>query len=168
LSDADFKKEGKQPSVFFGEVSEIDFSLENISKSQITTNFVRGHFLGADNETFVRIRCGAWKHQRIYFLLIVLLFATTGFLIYYALQAPHGFQYPEQFYQIYGYNHSEFLYNLRTPLALIMEGIMIVVISIIIAKYRNFNKSLQSTTHYFLGLWEAESINKLEIPLVFR
>ena len=168
LSDADYKKESAQPSVFFGEVSEIDFNLENISKSQVTTNFVRGHFLGADNETFVRIRCGAWQHQRIYFLLIAILFATTGFLIYYALQAPHGFQYPEQFYQIYGYNHSEFLYNLSTPLALIMEGIMIVVIGIIIAKYRNFNKSLQSTTHYFLGLWEAESINKLEIPLVFR
>ena len=168
LSDADYKKENAQPSVFFGEVSEIDFSLENISKSQVTTNFVRGHFLGADNETFVRIRCGAWQHQRIYFLLIAILLATTGFLIYYALQAPHGFQYPEQFYQIYGYNHSEFLYNLRTPLALIMEGIMIVVIGIIIAKYRNFNKSLQSTTHYFLGLWEAEAINKLEIPLVFR
>ena len=168
LSDADYKKESAQPSVFFGEVSEIDFNLENISKSQVTTNFVRGHFLGADNETFVRIRCGAWQHQRIYFLLIAILFATTGFLIYYALQAPHGFQYPEQFYQIYGYNHSEFLYNLSTPLALIMEGIMIVVIGIIIAKYRNFHKSLQSTTHYFLGLWEAESINKLEIPLVFR
>ena len=59
LSDADYKKENAQPSVFFGEVSEIDFSLENISKSQVTTNFVRGHFLGADNETFVRIRCGA-------------------------------------------------------------------------------------------------------------
>ena len=168
LSDADYKKENTQPSVFFGEVSEIDFSLENISKTQVTANFVRGHFLGADNETFVRIRCGAWQHQRIYFLLIAILLATTGFLIYYALQAPHGFQYPEQFYQIYGYNHSEFLYNLRTPLALIMEGIMIVVIGIIIAKYRNFNKSLQSTTHYFLGLWEAEAINKLEIPLVFR
>ena len=168
LSDADFKKEGEEPSVFFGEVSEIDFSLENISKSQITTNFVRGHFLGADNETFVRIRCGAWKHQRVYFLLIALLFATTGFLIYYALQAPHGFEYPEQFYQIYGYNHSEFIYNLGTTLALIMEGIIMVVMGIIFTKYRNFKNSLKGTTHYFLGLWEAESINKLEIPLVFR
>ena len=67
LSDADFKKTQKSQSVFYGEISEIDFSLENISKKQTTTNFVRGHFLGAENDTFIRIRCGAWQHQRVYF-----------------------------------------------------------------------------------------------------
>ena len=108
LSDADYKKENAQPSVFFGEVSEIDFSLENISKTQVTTNFVRGHFLGADNETFVRIRCGAWQHQRIYFLLIAILLATTGFLIYYALQAPHGFNILSNFTKFMGITTQNF------------------------------------------------------------
>lgn len=168
LSDADFKKTQKSQSVFYGEISEIDFSLENISKKQTTTNFVRGHFLGAENDTFIRIRCGAWQHQRVYFLLLAILFTTTAFLLYYASQAPHGFSYPEEFYQIYGYNKSEFLYNLTTPMALIMELIIVLVFGIVGKKYQNFKAALDSTTRYFSGLWEAEAINKVEIPLVFR
>lgn len=167
LSDADFKKKN-QSYIYFGEVSSIDFSLEHISKSQKSVNFVRGKFLGADNDMYIQLRLGAWKHQRIYFLLVITLLTVLGFLTYYCLQAPHGFRYPEEYYQLYGYNSSEIAYNLKTPIALILESIIAIIAIIIVTKYRNFRKSIVSTLHYLEGLWDAELINKHEVPLVFR
>lgn len=168
LSDANYKKTTQNTSVYYGEVSKIDFSLEHISKKQNSVNFLRGQFLGADNDLFIKIRLGAWKHQRVYFLLLTTLFTLLGFLLFYVSQAPHGFRYPEQYYQLYGYNSSETLYNLQTPMALIMEAFMALIAIIIYIKYRNFCKNINPTINYLKGLWEADLINKHEVPLVFR
>ena len=134
LSDANYKKTTQNTSVFYGEISQIDFSLEHISKKQNSVNFVRGRFLGADNDMYIKVRLSAWKHQRVYFLLLVTLFTLLGFLLFYILQAPHGFRYPEEYYQLYGYNSSETLYNFQTPLALTMQAFMAVIAIIIYFK----------------------------------
>ncbi len=168
LSDANYKKTTQNTSVFYGEVSQIDFSLEHISKKQNSVNFVRGRFLGADNDMYIKLRLGAWKHQRVYFLLLVTLFTLLGFLLFYILQAPHGFHYPEEYYQLYGYDSSETLYNLQTPLALTMQAFMAIIAIIIYLKYRSFRKNIEATINYLKGLWEADLINKHEVPLVFR
>jgi len=168
LSDANFKKTHNNTSVFYGEVSAIDFSLEHISKKQNSVNFVRGQFLGAENDMYIRIRLGAWKHQRIYFLLLVTLFTLLGFLTFYVMQAPHGFRYPEEYYQLYGYNSSEIGYNLRTPMALVMESFIVIIATIIYIKYRNFRQNIQATLNYTKGLWDAEIVNEQEVPLLFR
>lgn len=168
LSDANYKKTSKNTSVFYGEISSIDFSLEHISKKQSSVNFVRGQFLGADNDMYIKIRLGAWKHQRVYFLLVTTMLTLLGFLLFYISQAPHGFRYPEEYYQIYGYNSSETLYNLQTPMAMMMEAFIAIIAIIIYIKYRNFRKNINQTINYFKGLWEADLINKHEVPLVFR
>lgn len=168
LSDANFKKQSQNPSVFFGEVSNIDFNLEHISKKQQGVNFVRGQFLGADNEMYTRVRLGAWQNQRIYFLLIAMFLTLFGFLVHYVSQAPHGFRYPEEYYQLYGYNSSELAYNLKMPLALIMQSFMAIIAIIMLVKFRNFRKSMNSTIQYLKGLWDAELITKHEVPLLFR
>ncbi len=168
LSDENYKKTSQHTSVFFGEVSPIDFNLEHISKKQKSVNFVRGKFLGADSDMYVKIRLGAWEHQRVYFMLVATLFTMLGFLIYYIMQEPQGFRYPQEYYQLYGYNSSEIAYNLRTPLALIMESIMAIIAIIIYFKYRNFRTNIQPTVNYLKGLWEADVVLKHEVPLIFR
>jgi hypothetical protein len=155
-------------SVFFGEVSPIDFNLEHISKKQQSVNFVRGKFLGADSDMYVKIRLGAWQHQRVYFMLVATLFTMLGFLIYYVMQEPQGFRYPQEYYQLYGYNSSETAYNLGTPLALIMEAIMAIIAIIIGFKYRNFRSNILPTVNYLKGLWEADVVLTHEVPLIFR
>jgi hypothetical protein len=168
LSDENYKKTSQNTSVFFGEVSPIDFNLEHISKKQQSVNFVRGKFLGADSDMFVKIRLGAWQHQRVYFMLVATLFTMLGFLIYYVMQEPQGFRYPQEYYQLYGYNSSETAYNLGTPLALIMEAIMAIIAIIIGFKYRNFRNNLLPTVNYLKGLWEADVVLTHEVPLIFR
>ena len=168
LSDENYKKTSQNTSVFFGEVSPIDFNLEHISKKQKSVNFVRGKFLGADSDMFIKIRLGAWQHQRVYFMLVATLFTMLGFLIYYIMQEPQGFRYPQEYYQLYGYNSSETAYNLGTPLALIMEAIMAIIAIIIGFKYRNFRNSIQPTVNYLKGLWEADVVLKHEVPLIFQ
>jgi hypothetical protein len=168
LSDENYKKTSQNTSVFFGEVSPIDFNLEHISKKQKSVNFVRGKFLGADSDMYVKIRLGAWQHQRVYFMLVATLFTMLGFLIYYVMQEPQGFRYPQEYYQLYGYNSSETAYNLGTPLALIMEAIMAIIAIIIGFKYRNFRNNIQPTVNYLKGLWEADAVLKHEVPLIFQ
>jgi hypothetical protein len=168
LSDENYKKTSQNTSVFFGEVSPIDFNLEHISKKQQSVNFVRGKFLGADSDMYVKIRLGAWQHQRVYFMLVATLFTMLGFLIYYVMQEPQGFRYPQEYYQLYGYNSSETAYNLGTPLALIMEAIMAIIAIIIGFKYRNFRSNILPTVNYLKGLWEADVVLTHEVPLIFR
>jgi hypothetical protein len=168
LSDENYKKTSQNTSVFFGEVSPIDFNLEHISKKQQSVNFVRGKFLGADSDMYVKIRLGAWHHQRVYFMLVATLFTMLGFLIYYVIQEPQGFRYPQEYYQLYGYNSSETAYNLGTPLALIMEAIMAIIAIIIGFKYRNFRSNILPTVNYLKGLWEADVVLTHEVPLIFR
>ena len=168
LSDENYKKTSQNTSVFFGEVSPIDFNLEHISKKQKSVNFVRGKFLGADSDMYVKIRLGAWQHQRVYFMLVATLFTMLGFLIYYVMQEPQGFRYPQEYYQLYGYNSSETAYNLGTPLALIMEAIMAIIAIIIGFKYRNFRSNILPTVNYLKGLWEADVVLTHEVPLIFQ
>jgi hypothetical protein len=168
LSDENYKKTSQNTSVFFGEVSPIDFNLEHISKKQQSVNFVRGKFLGADSDMYVKIRLGAWQHQRVYFMLVATLITMLGFLIYYVMQEPQGFRYPQEYYQLYGYNSSETAYNLGTPLALIMEAIMAIIAIIIGFKYRNFRSNILPTVNYLKGLWEADVVLTHEVPLIFR
>jgi hypothetical protein len=168
LSDENYKKTSQNTSVFFGEVSPIDFNLEHISKKQQSVNFVRGKFLGADSDMYVKIRLGAWQHQRVYFMLVATLFTMLGFLIYYVMQEPQGFRYPQEYYQLYGYNSSETAYNLGTPLALIMEAIIAIIAIIIGFKYRNFRSNILPTVNYLKGLWEADVVLTHEVPLIFR
>ena len=167
LSDANYQKtQGKK--IFYGNVSRIDFEIESISKDKNISNFVSGQLLGADDEIYIKGRLSGFKSKRIFILFLSVLLTALGFLIYYCLQAPHGFNYPEEFYQIYGYNHSEFIYNLTTPIALIIEGIMTAMLIIIAIKYRNFNTSVKPTLQLLCEKLGAQTVTKYEVPLIFR
>jgi hypothetical protein len=167
LSDAHFKKQKDNPCTFYGEISSIDFNLEHISKKQAGVNFIQGRFLGADEEMFIELKLGAWKHKRIYMLLLLILISTLSFLLYYAGQNPHGFATIEEYYHIYGFGKSTLLYNLNTPLAWLMEFISLVIFAIIFVKYHYFKKLEIHSIDYLRGLWNAQIVTPHEVPQVF-
>lgn len=167
LSDENYKKTPSQKH-FYGSVSPIDFDLENISKNLELSNFVRGKILGADNEIYIKLRLGSWQNQRVYFLLLTTLFTTLGFFIYYIFQAPQGFNNPAEFYQIYGYGKSELLYNLSTPISLIMMALIITIASSVTLKYKNFKKSIAPTLNFLNQNLHSTTITKFEVPVLFR
>lgn len=167
LSDDNYKKTSSEKH-FFGAVSVIDFELENISKLQNISNFVRGNILGADHEIYLKIRMGSWQNTRVYFLLLLTLFTTLGFLVYYLFQPPQGFQNPAEFYQIYGYGKSEFLHNLTTPISLVLIALIITIVTSITLKYKNFQKSVMPTLNLLNQTLHSTAVTKFEVPVLFR
>jgi len=53
-------------------------------------------------------------------------------------------------------------------MSLIMEAFMAIIAIIIYVKYRNFRQNILPTLNYVKGLWDADLVNKQEVPLVFR
>ncbi len=165
LSDLDYKKTPGE-KYFYGEVSNFDFSLESISKNQQLSNFAEGRILGAENDMYVELKLGSFQHQRLFFLLFSLFVVLFGFNIYYAAQEPQGFQYPEQFYQMYGYDTNIFLYNLTTPISLVLIALQLIIGVSIFIKYKNHKKSIPKTISWFNDLWNATEIDKSQVPSV--
>jgi hypothetical protein len=165
LSDVNYKKT-PGTKVFFGEVSQFDFSLESISTKSQYVNFIQGRFLGADNDMYIEIKLGAFQHQRIFLMLSTILALLFAFTVYYASQGPQGFEYPEQFYQQYGYNTSIFAYNLFTPISLILLFLQLVIGSLIFVKYKNFKKSIPTTVQFFNQIFSSKEIPLNEVPTV--
>jgi hypothetical protein len=91
-----------------------------------------------------------------------------GFFIYYLLQPPQGFNNPAEFYQIYGYGKSEFIYNLTTPISLIMLALIATITTSITLKYKNFQSSVQPTLNFLNQELDSTTITKFEVPVLFR
>jgi hypothetical protein len=167
LSDENYKRTPSEKH-FYGAVSTIDFELENISKKHTFSNFTRGKILGADREIYIKLRLGSWQNQRVYFLLLATLFTTLGFFIYYILQPPQGFNNPAEFYQIHGYGKSELLYNLTTPISIIMLALIVTISASVSLKYKNFQSSVQPTLNFLNQELNSTTITKFEVPVLFR
>ncbi len=165
LSDLDYKK---TPSEiwFYGEVSQIDFSLESIARQSNHSNFAEGRILGADNDMYIELKLGSFQHQRMFILFFFLLLILFGFNMYYAAQDPQGFEYTEQFYQMYGYDTNIFLYNLSTPISLALIALQLIISTSIFIKYKNHRKSIPNTISWFNQLWNAKEIQKSQVPSV--
>ncbi len=165
LSDVNYKKT-PGTKFFYGEVSPFDFSLETISKNKQLSNFAHGRFLGADQDMYIELKIGAFQHQRIFILLFSLFLLLFGFTVYYAAQGPQGFQYPEQFYQQYGYNTNIFIYNLTTPISLVLITLQIIIGLSIGVKYYNHQRAIPTTIQWFNETWNAQEISKNNVPSV--
>ena len=53
-------------------------------------------------------------------------------------------------------------------MALIIEGIMITMVTIIAVKYKNFKSSIKPTLKLLCEKLEAQTVTKYEVPLLFR
>lgn len=167
LSDENYKNTSSEKH-YYGSVSPIDFELENISKKFTLSNFARGTILGADREIYIKLRLGSWQNQRVFFLLLATLFTTLGFFIYYIFQPPQGFNNPAEFYQIYGYGKSELLYNLTTPISIVLLALIITIFVSVSLKYKNFQSSVQPTLNFLNQELESTTVTKFEVPVLFR
>ncbi len=163
LSDVTYKKTPGE-KYYYGEVSQFDFSLESISKKSNHANFAEGRFLGADNDMYIELKLGSFQHQRMFVMLFSLLIVLLAFTLYYSAQGPQGFQYPEQFYQQYGYDTNIFLYNLTTPISLSLISLQLIIGFSIWIKYRNHQKAIPNTIQWFNQIWNSQEISKNDVP----
>ncbi len=168
LSDAKYSKSNSQKVLFYGEISEFDFSIETLTKKSNLVNFIQGKILGIENDLYLNIQLGAFKHRRVYTMLLMVLFSLIIANIYYCLQIPHGFNYPEEFYQIYGYDYSEFLYNLTTPISLILSCLTLILCIYILNISNKFSKYNSNTIKLLNEIFHSHLISAIEVPLVFR
>jgi len=168
LSDANFNKSETQKVLFYGEISEFDFSLETLNKKSNLVSFIQGKILGIENDLYLSIQFGAFKYRRVYTLMLLVICSLLATNIYYCLQSPHGFNYPEEFYQQYGYDYSEFLFNLTTPISLCLSSLTLLLLLYIVSITNKFFKQTANSINYLNELFQSHLVTALEVPLVFR
>jgi len=168
LSDANFNKSETQKVLFYGEISEFDFSLETLNKKSNMVRFIQGKILGIENDLYLSIQFGAFKYRRVYTLMLLVICSLLATNIYYCLQNPHGFNYPEEFYQQYGYDYSEFLFNLTTPISLCLTSLTLLLLLYTLSLSNKFFKQTSNTIHHLNELFHSHLVTAIEVPLIFR
>ena len=148
LSDADYKKTDNQPRIFFGEVSEQDFTLETITQQKSLANFCTGEIRGSENEIYILLQLGAWQHRRIFLLFALLIMACLIFL------ANHLILYKALYPQ--------------TLAAWLLLGTFFALFATLYSKAKKFHSGTEETMAHFSALWEAQPIDKKEVPLIFQ
>jgi hypothetical protein len=146
LSDAGYRNTDNKKRFFFGSVNEREFELESIDKERKLTPFIAGEVLGVENETYIRLRFGAFKHKRIYALLI--LFTLCGMALF--IQGTLKIHSSES--QIY-------LTSMGSVLMFLAAYMGYLSIS--------FSKKLKYSIDFFRGLYDAEIVEENEVPKVF-
>lgn len=148
LSDADFKKKDSFKKFFFGEVSEFDFSLQNISNEKRFVQFYDGQIKGVENEVYVFITAKAMRYRRIYAALAILVLLAIGFI------ANDAFHRGARV--------------LKDPGFVTGCLMLLVFIAFLITRFRIFNTRIANTIQYFRGLLEADCVEEHEVPSIFR
>lgn len=156
LSDANYRKPDNNPRVFYGEISDQDFTLETIENANRLVAFSTGEIRGSENEIYIMIRLGAWQHQRIFLLFGMVLFVCILFLT-------QGFP---KHHAIIPWNDYGLL-----PIDLAMWILMLATLSLCIFLYqkiKSFKNRLQSSIEFFNQSLDATPINKMAVPLLFQ
>jgi len=163
LSDHGYRKPDNNPRAFFGELSNQDFTLETIEKGDRLVNFITGDFRGSENEMYLRIQLGAWQHQRVFLLYAIATIACfVGFILAVANQVhiPVQSEMPDILHAI--------ISALKPSLAYVF---LLCGISLFVALYvkaTQFKKRLLSSISFFSDLWQATTIEKNRVPLIFQ
>jgi len=163
LSDQGFRKPDNNPRAFFGELSNQDFTLETIEKGDRLVNFITGDFRGSENEMYMRIQLGAWQHQRVFLLYAI---ATIACFVGFILAVANQVHIPVQS-ELSDVIHS-IISALKPSLAYVF---LLCGISLFVALYvkaTQFKKRLLSSISFFSDLWQATTIEKNRVPLIFQ
>ncbi len=152
LSDMNYKNIGQSKKTFFGEVSNQDFKLETINNKAIS-NFAHGEIKGVENDMYLIIHIGALEHIRIYALFLATFFVSTFFLF-------------EGLYHNYLDTYGPSFFD--SQINLVLTVIEFILLIIIVFKWNDFRRSLNPTKQFFETLLQAKSIQKQEVPSIFR
>ncbi len=146
LSDVGYRNTENKKKFFFGAVNDKEFELESIDKEKKLAGFVTGEVLGIEDEMYVRLDVGSFKHQRIYVLLILFTLFGVGLFI-------------QGFLQILPDQSKTYL--------LAMGGVIFLLLAYLFMISWKFSKQLRYTVDFFRGMYDAEVIEKKDIPSVF-
>jgi hypothetical protein len=146
LSDAGFKNTENKKKFFFGAVSEREFVLESIDKDKKLSGFITGEVLGVEEETYIRLQFGAFKHQRIYILLLLFTLFGVGLFIQGLIKVM-----PEQ----------------ANTYLLAMGGVVFLLLAYVFFVSWRFSKQLRYSVDFFRGMYDAEVVEENDIPSVF-
>lgn len=146
LSDAGFKNTENKKKFFFGAVSESEFVLESIDKDKKLSGFITGEVLGVEEETYIRLQFGAFKHQRIYILLLLFTLFGVGLFIQGLIKVM-----PEQ----------------ANTYLLAMGGVVFLLLAYVFFVSWRFSKQLRYSVDFFRGMYDAEVVEENDIPSVF-
>lgn len=146
LSDAGYSNADNKKKFFFGAVNDREFKLESIDKDKKLAAFVTGEILGVENETYIRLKFGAFKHQRLFIMLLLFTLCGIALFVQGALQ-----------------NQSEQSFVYLSAMGSVISILFIYLLAAIVS----FSKKLRYSTDFFRGLYEAELIEEIEVPSVF-
>ncbi len=163
LSDHGYRKPDKNPRAFYGELSDQDFTLETIEKGNRLVNFITGEFRGSENEMYMRIQLGSWQHQRV-FLLYAL--ATLACFVGFVIAIIQGIRIPSQS-EMPDVLHAIFM-GLKPSLAYIFLICGFSLFTALYVRAKQFQQRILSSIQFFENLWDATSINKNQVPILFQ
>ena len=145
LSDADYRKRDKMAKFFYGMVNENEFMLENIGNNRIP-DFFEGDRVGVGEETYVKLKIGALKHSRLYFLYWAILLVGMVFW----------------FRALFGID------TVDAGIAYAFSGIVLFLLGYGFYFLRQFHLKTTSGIDFFRGLLQAEWIKIQDVPSIFR
>ena len=167
LSDANFTKQQNYNYLFYGNVSNQDFELENIKENSPFTPHISGDILGVQNNTYLKIKLSEWKHNRIAILyLIILLFSTILFI----QQWLNQYLWYQEIFKKPGYLQYEYSHKLypENPIAWFVAIALIISMFLYKQKVNSFQKKIGETTAFLQNQLHANAITTKELPLVFH
>lgn len=144
LSDADYRKKDELTKFFYGLVNENEFVLENIKNTRLP-GFVEGDILGVDDETYVKIRLGAFRHIRIYMLYVLIVLAG----LFFWTRAAMGIDIVD------------------STVFLTFSGVMFALLAYCFHFLFQFSRKARAGEDFFRGLLQGEVIGKNSVPSIF-
>jgi len=167
LSDSNFKADKNKTYSFYGDISSADFYLLNIQKEPETTTLLDGRILGLENEIYLKITHRLWEKTTtpVLFLLTIVLTSVTFFHAWLSQYLWYASINPTPGYLTKTYSSSLIPEN---PLAFVVVAAIGVMVFLYKKKLNEFQKQLHQSKAYFLKTFQATSINKTDLPLVFR
>lgn len=167
LSDANYTKPKDQTCLFYGNVSNQDFELENISDKSPLAPYVSADILGMDNNTYLKIKLSEWKHNRIAFLYITVISICT---ILFIKEWLNQYLWFAEIFKKPGYLEHTFSHKIypENPVAWLVAIAILMSSYLYKKKVTSFENKIKPTTKFLEELLQANVIQKDTLPLVFH
>lgn len=134
--------------MFYGKISEVEFSLETVQTQSDWINYFEGEIKGVADEIYVYLECKGMKHRRFYFLILLAYLAVMGYVVY-----------------DFG---SRGKLVLQDTGFLVSMALLVVLSILFLRQLSRFKKKIDQSVQKFSTLIHAEPVKKSEVPDIFR
>ncbi|MBL7811952.1 MAG: hypothetical protein JNL57_06975 [Bacteroidetes bacterium] len=138
----------KTTGIFYGSVSPDQFDIEYIGDKPGYCQFISGEIKGLEDEIYLILRMGAFRHRRFYLLLCAFYFVSLALVA------------------------SDFMQN-GTPSLQRWPAVVFGFVFIILTGYCTtylwrFQRTKARTVLYLRGMFQADEVTASDLPVVFR